>query len=141
MTKYSTDSFYGTVDNKTVLDLEDDAAYVNMGAEWRMPTYDEQEELRNNCTWTWTTQSGTEGYRVTGPNGKSIFLPAAGSIDESGLSGTDPDGDGADSYGDYWSASLYWTSIYARDLYFKSSYHGTGYSRRCDGRTVRAVAR
>ena len=48
MTKYCTNSNYGTVDNKTVLDLEDDAAYVNMGKDWRMPTYDELKELRNN---------------------------------------------------------------------------------------------
>jgi hypothetical protein len=77
MTKYCTDSSYGTVDNKTVLDLEDDAAYVNMGAAWRMPTDAEQYELANNCTWTWTTQNGVNGFKLTGPNGNSIFFPAA----------------------------------------------------------------
>lgn len=141
LTKYCTESFYGIVDKTTVLDLEDDAAYVNMGTEWRMPTDEELIELLSKCTWTWTRQNGTYGCKVTGPNGKSIFLPAAGSIDESGLSDADPYGDGADLYGDYWSASLYWTPIYAKDLYFKSSNHRMGYSRRCDGRTVRAVAR
>ena len=44
-TKYFTSSSYGTVDGKTTLDLEDDAAYVNMGSEWRMPTNAEQDEL------------------------------------------------------------------------------------------------
>ena len=135
MTKYCTKRYYGTVDNMTVLDLEDDAAYVNMGAEWRMPTYDEQEELRNNCTWTWTTQSGTEGYRVTGPNGKSIFLPAAGGRSDSSLSY-------AGSNGYYWSASLVESSPDdAWSLYFNSSYHGAHYGNRYFGRTVRAVAR
>ena len=47
MTKYCTDSSYGTVDNKTVLELEDDAAYVNWGGNWRMPTKAELDELTN----------------------------------------------------------------------------------------------
>ena len=72
-------SSYGTIDNKIVLDFEDDAAYVNMGMEWRMPTYNEQKELCDKCTWTWTTQNGTNGYNVTAPNDNSIFLPAADS--------------------------------------------------------------
>ena len=135
MTKYCTNSSYGTVDNKTVLDLEDDAAYVNMGAEWRMPTYDEQKELRNNCTWTWTTQNGTKGYKLTGPNGKSIFLPAAGYRKDSDLNH-------AGSFGSSWSASLYESRPdYACGLGFYSSGHSMGSSCRSYGRTVRAVAR
>jgi len=55
-----------------------DAARANWGSTWRMPTKVEVEELVNNCTWTWTTQNGVNGMRVTGPNGNSIFLPAAG---------------------------------------------------------------
>jgi len=55
-----------------------DAARANWGGTWRMPTKAEMEELRDNCTWTWTAQSGINGYKVTGPNGNSIFLPAAG---------------------------------------------------------------
>ena len=77
-TKYCTDSSYGTVDNKTVLDPEDDVAHVKWGGTWRMPTLDEQKELLNKCTWNWTTQNGVNGYKGTGPNGNSIFLPAAG---------------------------------------------------------------
>ena len=135
MTKYCTNSSYGTVDNKTVLDLEDDAAYVNMGAEWRMPTYDEQIELRTNCTWTWTTQNGTKGYKVTGPNGKSIFLPAAGYRNVSDL-------DYAGSYGFYWSASHHESKpLNAWCLYFYSSNHNAGHDCRYNGLTVRAVAR
>lgn len=99
MTKYNTQSSHGTVDNKTTLDIEDDAAYVNMGYEWRMPTKAEQEELINECTWTWITQNGTNGYKVTGTNSNSIFLPAAGYRDYIGLKN-------AGSYGSYWSSSL-----------------------------------
>ena len=74
-TKYCTNRYLGTVDNKTVLDPEDDVAHVKWGGDWRMPTTEEQEELRNECTWEWTALNGVNGYRVTGPNGNSIFLP------------------------------------------------------------------
>lgn len=52
--KYCFDSNFGTVDNKISLD-EEDAAIVNWGESWRMPTYEEQEELMNGCIWEWTT--------------------------------------------------------------------------------------
>lgn len=55
-----------------------DAATVNLGSDWRMPTRQEMEELVKKCTWEWTQVSGVNGYKVTGPNGNSIFLPAAG---------------------------------------------------------------
>ena len=79
MTKYCTNSSDGTVDNKTELDPEDDAAYMNWGPSWRMPTSEQMYELYDKCTWTWTTLLyGVAGQLVTGPNGNSIFLPAAG---------------------------------------------------------------
>ena len=66
-------------DNKRQLDLEDDAAYINWGGEWRIPTADQIEELINNIKWEWTTYNGVIGIKVTSHrNGKSIFLPAAG---------------------------------------------------------------
>ena len=132
-TKYCTDSSYGTVDNKTVLDKEDDAAAVNWGGAWRMPTKEEQDELRNNCTWTWITQNGVNGYTVTGPNGNSIFLPAAGYRDDSSLIG-------AGSYGIYWSSSLntYYTSD-AWYVYFYSSSVYRYYDYRHYGHSVRPV--
>lgn len=69
----------GTPDGKTVLDLEDDAAYANWGGTWRMPTGSEWYELLTGCQWEWTTYEGTNGYRVYNvENGNSIFLPAAG---------------------------------------------------------------
>ena len=61
-----------------------DAATVNLGSDWRMPTKSEMQELVDKCTWEWTQVSGINGYKVTGSNGNSIFLPAAGSYDLSG---------------------------------------------------------
>jgi len=81
--KYNTQSTYGAFDNKTILDIEDDAACVNWGGNWRMPTPDDLKELINtsNCTWTWTARGGHNGYKVTSnSNGNSIFLPAAGTL-------------------------------------------------------------
>ena len=78
ITKYCTNSSYGIVDNKTVLDREDDAAAINWGGGWRIPTYAEWTELCNNCSWSWTTTNGVVGRKVTGKTGNSIFLPAAG---------------------------------------------------------------
>ena len=57
---------------------EYDAAHVRWAGTWRMPTHAEINELRNNCTWTWTTHEGVDGYEVKGTNGNSIFLPASG---------------------------------------------------------------
>ena len=135
MTKYCTDSDYGTVDNKTVLDPEDDVAHVKWGGSWRMPTKAEQEELYNSCTWTWTTQNGVNGYKVTGPNGNSIFLLAAGYRDGTNL-------DYSGSYGGYWSRSLDESGSYGYDAYglrFGSDYCGWLNYYRYRGRSVRPV--
>ena len=132
--KYVTNSSYGTVDNKTVLDPEDDAAHVNWGGRWRMPTDDEWTELSTKCIWTWTTQNGVNGRLVTGPNGKSIFFPAAGFRYNTDL-------DNAGSYGIYWSSSL--KSDYPYDaygVYFYSDGVERGYGGRCYGQSVRPVS-
>ncbi len=100
LTKYNIDSSRGTVDNKTVLELADDAARVNWGGAWRMPTDAECTELRENCTWTWTTKNDVNGYEVKSKiNENAIFLPAAGCCYEGGFAD-------AGSYGLYWSSSL-----------------------------------
>ena len=78
LTKYNSSYEYGTVDLKFVLDDEDDAAYVNWGPSWRMPTTEQQSELLHECSWEWTTRKGVNGRLATGPNGNTIFLPAAG---------------------------------------------------------------
>jgi hypothetical protein len=100
LTKYNNSSSYGSVDHKTQLELSDDAARANWGGSWRMPTDAELTELREQCTWTSTTQNGVNGYKVISKkNGKSIFLPAAGYRDGSSLYK-------AGNYGYYWSSSL-----------------------------------
>ena len=102
LTKYCNRTSYGYngfTDNKTVLDPEDDAAHVNLGGNWRMPTDTDWAELLDNCTWTWTTQGGVYGRLVTASNGNSIFLPAAGQ-------GVDTYLYEAGSFGYYWSSSL-----------------------------------
>ena len=134
MTKYCTDSYYGTVDNKTVLDLEDDVAHVKWGGDWRMPTTEEQRELLNNCTWEWTALNGVNGYRVTGPNGNSIFLPAAGC-----RYGTDVLGSGG---GYCWSGSLGSNSSDgAYSLNFNVNYYYCNYYSRYYGQSVRPVSK
>ena len=110
MTKYCTEGihynsydghdYFGTVDNKTELDPEDDAAYVNWGTEWRMPKVEDIMELLNNTTSEWTMQNGVDGRRFTGANGNSIFLPVTGYIDGVYLYGLT-------RYGHYHSASLW----------------------------------
>ena len=134
MTKYCTDSVYGTVDGKTVLEPSDDVAHVKWGGSWRMPpTLDEIYELCSNCTWKWTSQNGVNGQLVTGPNGNSIFLPAAGY-----RGGTDLYNRGSIGY--YWSASLgerY--GSYAYGLYFSVGGHDWDYGYRDYGRSVRPV--
>ena len=135
LTKYNTNSDYGIVDNKTTLELSDDAAQVNWGGSWRIPTDAELLELRDQCTWTWTIQNGVKGYKVTSKkNGNSIFLPAAGYRRDSSLYY-------AGSLGYYWSSSLhaYYTSD-AYCLYFNSSLVDWGNSSRDNnGHSVRPV--
>ena len=132
-TKYNTSSDYGTVDNKTVLELADDAARANWGGAWRMPTDAEWTELRENCTWTWITKNGVNGYEVKSEaNGNSIFLPAAGyRVD--GLYGV-----GSDGY--YWSSSLNTGNPYdAWSVNFYSVYVRRYNNVRDSGRSVRPV--
>ena len=132
LTKYcnfSSYGFNGFTDNKTVLDLEDDAAHMNLGGTWRMPTDAEWTELREKCTWTWTTQNGVDGRLVTASNGNGIFLPAAGYRRDADLYGVG-------SYGHYWSSSLYtgnpsrawYVDFYSRNVYGSYSSRYIGFS-------------
>lgn len=134
--KYCTDSSSGTVDNKKELEPADDAATVNWGSDWQMPSLDQLKELINSSytTTEWTTINGVRGRKITSKsNLKSIFLPAAGYRDDTSLSS-------AGSDGNYWSRSLnagYSTRGYR--LYFNSSNIGTINDGRCYGRSVRPV--
>lgn len=135
MTKYCTDDSYGTVDNKTILDLEDDAAYVNWGEQWRMPTIDDIKELLDNTTAEWTEVNGIYGRKFTASNGNSLFLPAAGYRYDTYVYGQA-------SYGRYWSASLNASNPYdARYLYFSSGFQYLVGNDRYYGFTVRPVLR
>ena len=97
-------SKYSYTDNGFALQMRDDAAYMNWGGEWRIPSGAEWEELcdRCNCTWEWTSVDGTPGYKVTskkaGYTDKSIFLPAGGYYRGCSI-------EGADSSGYYWSST------------------------------------
>ncbi len=136
LTKYCSNRSYGYkgfTDTLTVLELENDVASVALGRSWRMPTYDEFAELKTQCTWIWTSVNGVNGRLVTGPNGNSIFLPAAGYCYDSSFSG-------ADSYGNYWSSSLY-TDLPggARSVGFGDGIVSWDADDRCYGRSVRPV--
>ena len=138
LTKYSSKSRYGKdgfTDSKTVLDPEDDAATANWGGAWRMPTKAERDELLNNCRWDWTTQNGVNGYKVTGPNGNSIFLPAAGHMSEGALRY-------AGLRGYYWSSSLDTDNLgSAYYVYFSSDKLYRDYDDCCYGLSVRPVCK
>ena len=113
-----------------------DVARQKWGGSWRMPTKAEFDELTSKCAWTWITYKGVNGYKVTGPNGNSIFLPAAGC-----RNGTSLFGDGSGGY--YWSATPYedydgdgaWSLNFSGGYYYSSS---NGCSRDY-GLTVRPV--
>ena len=138
LTKYCNKSSCGNngfTDNKTQLELSDDAACANWGGSWRMPTNAEQQELCEQCTWAWTTQNGVKGYKVTSnKNGNSIFLPAAGYRYGSLYGNTG-------SQGNYWSSKLYAdipTSAFT--VFFLSDYVDWNYgTERCHGKPVRPV--
>ena len=134
--KYCISSSYGTVDNKTELEPADDAATVNWGSDWQMPSLDQLKELINSSytTTEWTTINGVRGRKITSKsNLKSIFLPAAGYRNDASLSNIG-------SGGRYWSRSLYASnSADGCSLYFDSSGIYTGSGSRCYGRSVRPV--
>ncbi len=137
LTKYCFDAYFGNngfIDNLTTLERTDYATTANWGNGWRMPTKAELEELIGRCSWTWTNYGGSNGYRVTGPNGNTIFLPAAGysyngSLRYDGINGC------------YWSNLLCSDYTYfAWHLWFSSGDYITDddFYRSC-GFTVRAV--
>ncbi len=78
LTKYCYSSEFGMVDDKCILDEDDDAATKNWGKPWRLPTLAEMMELYTNCSWSLASLNGTQGCYITGPNGNSIFIPKAG---------------------------------------------------------------
>ena len=134
LTKYVTESSYGTVDGKTMLETGDDAATANWGEGWRTPTEDEWNWLRSNCDWEWTNDyngTGVAGYVVTSlSTSNSIFFPAAGNSEG-----------GAGEYGYSWSSTLYYNNSFAIGMWLHPSdlIRGTGGEYRSVGMTVRPV--
>ena len=135
LTKYNTDSSYGIVDNLTTLELEDDAASVNMGGNWRMPSKEEYQELIDNTTNTWTTIEGVNGRLFTGNNGNTLFFPASGSHAQGSFYD-------AGTYGAYWGSSIeFGDPAFAYYLFFGPDGYGCGLMRstRYFGHGVRGV--
>lgn len=136
LTKYCTDSLYGVggfVDNLTVLELVDDAATASWGNGWRTPTRDEWVELFENTSWVWEDRDGVKGRLMTGGNGNSIFLPAAGFREDADSVCTE--------VGIYWSSTLQTTlQIVAWSYHFTfENCHVCGTYERKRGQVVRAV--
>ncbi|MBQ9077839.1 MAG: DUF1566 domain-containing protein [Muribaculaceae bacterium] len=110
-----------------------DAATFRWGGNWRIPSRDEFDELINKCTWEWFIYKGVNGYKVTGPNGNSIFLPAAGY--KHGTTHDNPE-----AYGVYWTSTSYNADQgYAWNVFFSNSGHGLYNSGRTNGMTIRPV--
>lgn len=132
LTKYCTNSSYGIVDNKTVLDPEDDVAHVKWGGDWRMPTVDEFDELFYNTTSEWISLNGVIGRKFTSKtNGNSIFFPAAGNRTSGYFNSL-----GGVCY--YWLSSMS-NRYYAYQLYSDSGNWGDSSTDRDRGRSVRPV--
>lgn len=132
---------YNSIDGLAELELEDDAANAILGKDWRMPTHKEELELLNECSWESEELNGISGYKVTGPNGNSIFLPRGGLYD-----GTDYDCDGTtisyvNTCGWYWSSTLNSVgSAYAQGLcFFPSLLTNVIDHERSDGHNIRPV--
>lgn len=134
LTKYCTKSSYGYngfTDGKTVLDTEDDAAHVQLGGAWRIPTQAEMTELMEQCTWQWIQINGVNGWRVTGTNGNSIFLPAAGEWGDMAYD--------EGSLGRYWTSTLMSLPSYASCLWIDPSGFSFAAGPRLVGYSIRPV--
>ena len=123
----------GIIDESNLLTLQHDAAHANWGRSWRMPTYVECKELKDYCTWNWTTQNGSKGYKVTGPNGNSIFLPAAGGRHDNLRFGNEQ------MKGAYWSSSPHGSSNLAMGFCFYKDGPDVDGNSRLNGYLIRPV--
>ena len=136
LTKYCNNTVYGDngfSDTLTILQPTDDAAKVNMGGGWHIPTEADWLELLQNTTNGWATQNGVNGWLFTASNGENLFLPATGCQTIEGFVQSD-------TYGYYWSNALYEENPTGVMVFgFGSDVHGVECFLRCNGRSVRAV--
>ena len=127
--QYQNDSYVYIGDD--IAGIQYDVAHVKWGGSWGMPSLDKIEELVNNCSYTWILLNGVFGGYYTGPNGGTIFLPAAGNRWNGDLYE-------ADSCGSYWSSTQYPSdSSKAYGLDFDSGYANSICYNRHVGYTVR----
>lgn len=123
----------GIIDDSGTLTKEHDVASTAWGESWRMPTDDEYQELISSCTWNFASFNGVNGYLVTGPNKKNIFLPAAAF-----QQGTSVENIG--DFGDYWSSTIVKElSGVSCSLGYSSKSYGRRRYARYAGRTIRPV--
>ena len=111
-----------------------DVARKAWKGKWRMPTSDEFRELDKKCTWQWTNINGHDGYKVTGPNKNSIFLPAAVYFEDSRWL--------PKYYGKYWTSSPVESSSNtdaALSYFFQRDFHYSTAFDRYEKHSVRAV--
>lgn len=127
----ATATYIGDAERIMTLKIEDDAANANWGGSWRMPTNEEIDELVDNCTWTWISQNGVNGYKVSSKvNGNSIFLPAAGYKAGNSVYTTN---------GLYWSSNITSNPEIANFMGFDSNSSGSEVLQRYDGLNIRPV--
>lgn len=120
------------VDGLSSLEPADDAATMNWGDNWRMPTEKEWDELREQCDWKWVVINNVKGYKVTSKNGASIFLPAAGKIDGRNLLNKN-------EKGLYWTKWLTTAKHDAKIVEMDAYNYDRAYETRCYGLSVRPV--
>lgn len=90
--------------NTDIARTQYDVVKAQWGSKWKMPTYAQMKELFDNCSWSQTTLNGVWGFKLSGPNGNSIFLPNAGCYNGTGRSNLG-------------TAGYYWTSTLHTDVY------------------------
>lgn len=137
LTKYCNMSQYGNngfTDTLTVLEGSDDAATVNLGPNWRIPTKEEFDELIANCTRQWSSINYVDGMYFIGPNGNKIFMPAFGVLYDEG------EYTPIFGIGYYWSSSLNQENpSIAECLCFNGETCIVGGTSRACGMTIRPV--
>ena len=110
-----------------------DMARKAWGEPWRMPTGKEVQELIDSCEWQWANLNGMNGYKVTGPNGNSIFIPASGIY-----SGAEMKDGGL--LGAYWTANHSENdSLRAKYLYITNNEYSLKDTARFYGMNIRPV--